>query len=47
MREGMVRLLAGLEAPQAHAMLEAHKETEKTARILSAIDNALTMEPEA
>ena len=42
MREGMVRLLGGLEAERAREMLEAHRETEKTARIVAAIDNAMT-----
>ena len=42
MREGMVRLLGGLEAARAREMLEAQRETEKTARIVAAIDNAMT-----
>ena len=40
MREGMVRLLIGVGTAEARAVLEAHKGQEKSARILSAIDNA-------
>ena len=43
LRAGMVDLLAGLGTKTASATLLAHIKTEKTARIISAIENALSV----
>jgi hypothetical protein len=47
MRAGMVELLAKLGTDSALAALRAHRENEKTARIATAIDTALTVSSHA
>ena len=42
-RGGMVELLARLGTPSAHAALRAHRETERIARIVAAIDTVLAI----
>jgi hypothetical protein len=43
-RSGMVALLAALETEEAHRALAEHRTTEKTARIVAAIDTALAVQ---